>query len=416
MHFSRGVSRGRIRVILVVVLLGLCLLLSGCWDRRELQERNFVLAVGIDYADQPSDSKEKAEQRVASFVQPHGKKVYQLSLQVLNISPSGGSGGGSGGDSGAKGTPRQFVIANTGQTMFEMVRDLSGQVGRSLWFEHIQAIVINEEILKQDGIKPIIDFFSRDSEMRARVRVITTPGQARKILEYKTPNGEPSGLFLNNLLRNHIKNTHLMGAKTDVGFVLQYLANKTDFVLPRAEIGGEVLKVGGGVLIKKDKMVGTMDEYTTKGVKLIRATEKSALITVTCPEHPQNVFTFELFQHDTKLTPHIEGDNIYFTLDIYMIGNIGELQRCPGEGHEGTDNKFLREMEVAFAEEVERNVLHSWHTTQDYQVDVLAAGAALKAYEPKTWEKVKDNWDEIFATVPLIPSVNVTIRGTGERN
>ncbi|QJW45768.1 Ger(x)C family spore germination protein [bacterium BFN5] len=414
MQSAKKTTGRRTRIILVIVLLGLCLILSGCWDRRELQERNFVLAVGIDYADQPADSKEKAERRVANFVQPHGKKVYQLSLQVLNISPSGGSSGS--GEGGAKGAPKHFVIATTGQTMFEMVRDLSGQVGRSLWFEHIQAIVINEEILKQDGIRPIIDFFSRDSEMRARVRVITTPGQARKILEYQTPNGEPSGLFLNYLLRNHVKNTHLLGAKTDVGFVLQYLANKTDFVLPRAEIGGDVLKVGGGVFIKKDKLVGTMDEYTTTGVKLIRATEKSALITVTCPEHPQNVFTFELFQHDTKLTPHVEGDNIYFTLDIYMIGNIGEMQRCPGEGHKATDAKFLREMEVAFAEEVERNVLHAWHTNQEYQVDVLAAGTALKSYEPKTWEKVKDNWDEIFATVPLIPSVNVTIRGSGERN
>lgn len=414
MRSARKATRCRVRIILVVILLGLCLLLSGCWDRRELQERNFVLAVGIDYADQPADSKEKAEQRVTSFVQPHGRKVYELSLQVLNISTSGGSSGS--GESGAKGTPKQFVIGTTGQTMFEMVRDLSGQVGRSLWFEHIQAIVINEEILKQDGIKPIIDFFSRDSEMRARVRVITTPGQARKILEYQTPNGEPSGLFLNYLLRNHVKNTHLMGARTDVGYVLQYLANKTDFVLPRVEIGGDVLKIGGGVFIKKDKMVGTMDEYTTTGVKLIRATEKSALITVPCPEHPENVFTFELFQHDTKLTPHVEGDNIYFTLDIYMIGNIGEMQRCPGEGHKTTDTKFLRAMEVAFAEEVERTVLHAWHTNQEYQVDVLAAGTALKSYEPKTWEKVKDNWDEIFATVPLIPSVNVTIRGAGERN
>lgn len=405
----------RTKVCLVFVLLGLCLLVSGCWDRRELQERNFVLAVGLDYANEPTDSKEQAEQRVETFSQPHGRKVYRLSLQILNISPTGSGGSGGGGDSGQKGTPRHYVISNTGQTMFEMVRDLSGQVGRSLWFEHIQTIVINEEILKQDGIKPIIDFFSRDSEMRARIRVVTTPGEARKILEYKAPNGEPSGLLINYLLRNHVKNAHLMGARTDLGYVLQYLSKNADFVLPRAEIGGEVLKVSGGIMVKKDKMVGVMDEYTTQGIKMIRATEKSMLITVPCPVHPDNIFTFELFQHDTKLTPHVEGDQIYFTLDIYMIGNIGELQRCPGEGHKGTDLEFLRMLEVAFAAEVERNVLYSWKMAQQSKADVVAAGQALKANEPKTWEKVKDHWDDVFPTTRLIPSVNITIRGTGER-
>lgn len=251
--------------------------------------------------------------------------------------------------------------------------------------------------------------------MRARIRVVTTPGEAKKILEYKAPNGEPSGLLINYLLRNHVKNAHLMGARTDLGYVLQYLSKNADFVLPRAEIGGEVLKVSGGIMVKKDKMVGVMDEYTTQGIKMIRATEKSMLITVPCPVHPDNIFTFELFQHDTKLTPHVEGDQIYFTLDIYMIGNIGELQRCPGEGHKGTDLEFLRMLEVAFAAEVERNVLYSWKMAQQSKADVVAAGQALKANEPKTWEKVKDHWDDVFPTTPLIPSVNITIRGTGER-
>lgn len=395
---------------LAVLLLAVSLLLSGCWDRRELQERNFVLAVGIDYARPSQDKAENAEQRLETFTQPNGKKVYQLSLQVLNLKTSGSET-----ESGPDSIEKYYVISNTGQSMFEMVRDMGGQVSRSLWFEHIQAIVINEDVLKEEGINPIVDFFSRDSEMRARIRMITTPGEARKVLEFKTPTGEPSGVFLSELLRNHVKDAHLMGARTDLGFVLQYLANKVDFVLPRVELSGDVLKVGGGILMKQDKMAGVMDEYTTKGVKMIRVTEKSALITIKCPKHPENIFTFELFQHDTKLVPHVDGDKIWFTLDVYMIGNIGELQRCPHDGHKASDPEFVKELQVAFAEEVRRNVLHSWQMTQKMRVDVLAAGKTLKTYQPEVWEKVKDDWPEVFAHTPLEPSINVSIRGSGER-
>lgn len=399
-----------ITAALAVLLVGLSLLLGGCWDRRELQERSFVLAVGVDYAEPPADSAEQAERQTETFVQPKGRKVYLLSLQLLNLSASDNNA-----ESGPGGAEKYFVITSSGQSLFEIVRDMGGQSSRTLWFEHIQTIVINEDVLKEDGINPIVDFFSRDSEMRARIRVITTPNQARKVLEFKTPNGEPSGIFLSGLLRNHVKDAHLMGARTDMGFVLQYLANKVDFVLPRVVLSGDVLKVGGGIAMKQDKMVGVTDEYTTKGMKLIRATEKSALITVSCPAHPEQIFTFELFQHHTKLTPRIDGDKITFTLDIYMIGNIGELQRCPDPGHKASDPAFVKQLEVLFADEVKRNVQHTWQTTQKMKVDVLAAGKALKGSRPERWEKVEDRWPEVFATIPLESSVNVTIRGSGER-
>ena len=42
------------RGALVMLLLGACLLTGGCWDRREIQDRHFVLAVAIDKAETSS--------------------------------------------------------------------------------------------------------------------------------------------------------------------------------------------------------------------------------------------------------------------------------------------------------------------------------------------------------------------------
>lgn len=36
---------------IVVLILGCCLFLTGCWDRRELQDTVFVAAIGVDYKD-----------------------------------------------------------------------------------------------------------------------------------------------------------------------------------------------------------------------------------------------------------------------------------------------------------------------------------------------------------------------------
>ncbi len=378
---------------------------SGCWDRRELQERNFVLAVAIDTADAGFKPEQGAEvKRIETFLQPHGTKRYRLSLQLLKPSSSGDE----------KDKARTYVISNTGESMFEMVRDMLGQSSKSLWFEHVQAIIISESVLKQAGLGEVLDFFKRDSEMRSRIKIYVTSGEARRFLEYNPPSKEAGGLYLAEIIGLHVRNVHVVGARTDLGFVIQYLDNNADLLLPRIEMAGKVVKMGGAALFRKDKLIGYADEYAVAGRKFAAATEKSAIVTIPCPDHPDHQVIFELFRHDTRLRPHVDGDNLYFTLDINMYGNIGEIQGDIGQDNI-MDTLYIHKLETAFAEEIKRNVLYAENVfKKQMRVDPISLfGGKLRAYEPETWAKVKDQWNEIYPDVPLVISVNVSILNIG---
>lgn len=392
-----------------MILLVVCLFTAGCWDARELQERSFVLAAAIDKVDEGEQGPKDKERQAETFVQLHGDKKYRLSLQVLKL------GGGGGGDEAGrkKDDSRTFILSNTGNSLFEMVRDMLGQSSKGLFFEHFQTLVISEAALKESGLLPIMDFFRRDPEMRWRIRVIVTPGNARSILEFKPPTGEPGGIFLASILRNHGRNFHVPGSRTDIGYLTQNLDNNRDFVLPRIVKEGGVLKVGGAAVFKKDKFVGYIDEKAVAGTKFIFGTERSGIITLPCKEHPDDILAFELFSHETKLSAHTEGENIYFVLDIVMRGNLGEVT-CGADHQETLSENYIREAEVAFADEVKRQILYSHQISQKMGADYNQLGSKLKATKPKVWEKVRDNWDEVFPTVPLVVSVNVTIQGIGE--
>ncbi|SDF16867.1 Ger(x)C family spore germination protein [Sporolituus thermophilus] len=387
-----------------MAIICLCLLLTGCWDRRELQDRNFVLAVAIDVADAGEQgSQAAAVKRAETFVQPHGAKRYRLSLQVLRLAAA---------EPEAKkaAVVKTYVISNTGESIIEMIRDMLGQTSKSLYFEHIQTIVISEAAVKQAGLTPIIDLFRRDAEMRWRIKIYITPGEARPLLEYKPPTGEPGGVYLAQIVQLHSRNIHVAGARTDLGYIAQMLDNNADVIIPRIEMADKVVKAGGLAAFKKDKFVGYVDEYAAMGLKFIRGTEKSAVFSVTCPDHPGEVLAFELFHHDTKLTPHVADDKIYFTLDIAMRGNIGEIQ---GTGHDTTKPDHIRKLELLFAEEVKRSVLYAKEVSQALGVDALTFSKKLKAHEPNVWKQIEDRWDEIYPTIPLVVSVNVTIRNIG---
>jgi spore germination protein KC len=296
--------------------------------------------------------------------------------------------------------------------MFDMVRDMRGQTSKALWFEHIQVIVISEEAVRRANLSKLLDFFLRDGEMRWRTRVYITPGKAQELMEFKPPTGEPGGIYLAGMARQGAKNPHIAEARTDIGFTNATINENGDVILPRIELVKDKVKINGAAMFKKNRFIGYIDEYTVKGLKFIRGTEKSALVPFECPVHPGEFALFELFRHHTKLTPHVDGESIWFTLDIAMRGNLGEVS-C-GMEHDTRDPVYLEKARMAFAKAVERNIAHTKQVCQTMGVDVLGFARYLKAYKPETWERVKENWQDVFPAIPLYTSVNVTILHVGE--
>ncbi|CVK18792.1 Ger(x)C family spore germination protein [Sporomusa sphaeroides] len=389
-------------LVIWLLLAAICLPLAGCWDQRELQNRQMVLAAAVDIAE--GDEKEQEQ-----FAQPHGGKKFRLSVQLLDIEPQQGEQQG-----GAK--ISTFVISGTGHLFSEIERDMLGQLGKPMNWEHIQAIVISQAAIEAGGIGQIMDWFVRDIEMRWRIRVYVTTGEAKPIIEYQPPNGEPNGLFLSGIGRNYLKDPHIAGADTELGFLIIRMDNKVAAPFPTIQLTGDVLKVGGTALIMNGELAGYVDEYDSLGAKLITGLEKSAIITTACTKHPDRIYAFELFRHDTRLTPHVSGDNIYYTLDIAMYGNIGEMEGCPEpHEHEVRDPQYIRKLELQFAEEVKKAVYHSYKRHQALRADALRMGKKMQIRYPKKWAEIKDRWHkEIFPFIPLVVSVNVTIHQLGE--
>lgn len=386
-----------------LMVVCLCLITSGCWDRRELQDRGFVTAVAIDLAEDGKSSGSELE----SFTRREGEKPLRLSVQILKLSSSGG-----GSDPQPKGEGKTYVLSNTGVSLHEMVRDMLGQTSKGLYFEHIQAILISEAVLKEYSVRQIIDFWRRDAEMRWRTRIFVVDGQAREVLNFEPPTGEPGGIFLASIARLYTRDMHIASPQTDLGATSQVLDEGGDVVLPRLEYKNHNVKVQGLAVFKKDRFITYWDEYTIKGIRMIKGNLKSAIVTVDCPGHPRSVLSFELFRHSTVFRPHVEGDKIYFTLDAAWRGNLSEVS-CQ-EPHDTLDLEFQEKAEKLLAEEIKHNISYSLNIARQTGVDTMNFAKYLKAYEPETWNRIKDNWDEVYPTIPVYATVRVSVQNVGE--
>lgn len=386
-----------------LLLIAASVVVSGCWDRVEIQDRSFVLAMAIDVAEAPH-SAARPEARVEWYVQGADQpRPFRFSLQVLKLG-SRERGGGE--------PSKTFVLSNTGNSIFETLRDTLGQSSKALWFEHNQAVIISEAAARRGGLSRVMDFWQRDAEMRWRMSLFVSRGEAAPLLDFTPPSGEPGGIYLANVARRHVKDSHLATAATDLLFTTESLDAKGDLALPVLELAGKALKIKGAALFKKGNLVGYIDEYAIQGVRFIRGVEKDVVITAPDPDNLGEFVVFEVFRHDTKIKPHVDGDNIYFTLDIAMRGNIGEISNKNKLNALNTEE--LRRMQTFIVEEVKRNIMYGQAAVQAKGTDILYFGKLLKAEEPKIWARVKDNWDTIFPTIPLYVSVNVSIINIGE--
>src|SRR5690606_19541113 len=98
-----------------------CLGLTGCWDRVEIDQRGFVVGVGIDAAPEPENEEQQAKK---------GKK-YRGTYQIIKpsglSSTTGGKGGGGGQDT-------HFDITVEEDSLPAITSRISTRVGRSPFF------------------------------------------------------------------------------------------------------------------------------------------------------------------------------------------------------------------------------------------------------------------------------------------
>lgn len=108
------------------VLLVFITMLTGCWDRRELEERTSVLAVAVDIVEGRED-------------------LYKMTVQIpIPIKIAGSSGQGGGGNSDAV-----KIMSVTGRTVTDAANNLQLRLNQKLFLGHTRVLAISEEVAKE---------------------------------------------------------------------------------------------------------------------------------------------------------------------------------------------------------------------------------------------------------------------------
>lgn len=375
----------RISICLYVLLFSIPIL-SGCWDRQEIESNAFILGVGIDAA-----KNEKIE------------VTFEVAL------PQSFAGGGEGGSSGDE--EPTLDISIVAEDMVDATNSLLARLNHYPDFGHLQLVVFGEEYAKK-GFQEVMDFFFRDTSIRYRTSVAVSEGEAKKIFEFKPKTSKSVSRYINQIIKNNSKENLEIFQLQTIGTIHDNYIRNSPVFLTKISAGENTVGVAGGGVFKDNKLLGWLDGQETHAVRwLIGDTVKGGTLRIKMPESKGGNIGLDIFYSRSSLTPVLKNDQITADVKIYVEGDIDFV------GSRNVEHKveeLTLEWEKAFEKYIRENVNSTFMRTRDnYGADIFEIDGKTIDYYPKYWEANKERWDEVFKTVELELDVDVNIRRVG---
>ncbi|WP_235864575.1 Ger(x)C family spore germination protein [Ureibacillus acetophenoni] len=378
----------------ITLLIVILLLLTGCWDKIELEKRAFVYGVGIDLAEEQSSSKSSKIKLTSQLIVPE---------QLVTL-----SGGGSG--------PAYRNLSATGDTIINNNRETLKQTSRVTDVTHLRVILFSEDVIKQPNLfKEHIDVFLREKDMRRGMLIAIASGKAGDLLSVEPEDEKLPSHYIGELLeiRGNIETVESIR----IGDIQEKVLQQESFTLPQLKklepkiIDYEGIAVYNG---RKAQMVGTLKGDEAKGLNIIIEEKNTGTLNI---EVDGKVAAIELLRIDHKFQlENNDPSNLQFKINLKVNGTIAEQYGNQDVMKEEVHKKFEIELKEKISELTEKAVEK---LQKDYMTDVLGLGTYLHHYHPKLWEQMKNNWEigeNYFSKSKITFDIDVLIERPGTIN
>jgi Ger(x)C family germination protein len=358
------------------------LMMSGCWDRREINDIAFVLGTAID--------RDK-----------EGIKVSLLIPLPGNLGGNAGGGGG-GGKSGGKPYTIKAVRGIEGLTT-----KLQLGMSRTLFFGHRRVLLIGEDAMKE-GIIPLLDSVARVPENRLSTFIAVTKGKAADYLIAnekleRFPVEQMRELLQSNAtIRTSVKEVISDINKVGTEALFPYLELKKSTAVGEKS---EEIQAIGFVLTRDGKQVGVVQGEEAYGMRLLKGKFKPFAVLL---KTDRGDLSFEISKAASRIKPYVKGNDIHFDLKLNLDINI------LGTEAESDIIKDLPKIQKQVEQKMSMDTQQLLEILKSKQSDVIGFGQQLNRAFPQKWESDwKPQWPALLSKCNFHVSVTANISRVG---
>lgn len=370
-------------ILIILNLLILCLVLTGCWSYREIDSLYIIAGIAIDKIPETDQ--------------------YNITTELVNIK-----------ENELEKNFESILLENTGDSIADAVTNMIRVSGKTPYWAHATTVIISEEVARE-GIMPFLDLFTRNQDLRLGINVyISKENSAKKILEVE---GFSTDIRSYELAIMADKKELLIKAPT---LKIYELVNKLSIpkvhtVLPTIKFfhnnGKNTNQLAGGAVFSGGKLVGFLDEEETFPYLFIKNQIKAGTINVKTKEkNPYDKIILDIKKNKTKLKPVYKNDKISFDIFIKTDTTIAELTTMTdyisSEGRKTLKKLAEQSLEI----QIEN---HIKDIQKRFGFDIFGFGNIIRQRNPKLWKSIENDWDSIFKYMEFNVICDIDIKNSG---
>ncbi|HYF84098.1 MAG TPA: Ger(x)C family spore germination protein [Clostridia bacterium] len=362
----------------IAVLLSCMLLLTGCWDKIEIEDRLFVLAIGIDKTKE-TEKKTPEDRYTLSFVSPVVDQVKE------------GPG------------PAFKTYKTVNNTVIMSVSQLMERFSQKQFFGHTKAIFFGEDVMKDEELlKGVIDGVSRYPELHNSMYAYIVPSRAEDVFKVKPMFDKLLMPYITGITENSDYTSRILKLSL-ADMVIKLADQKGSVVIPEIIPDKDEVKMNGAGVIKEYKFIGYLGDQEVAVYNWLTDKAEGGNISVEY-EDVSVAFRHFTFRRDIKLSK-VEGGKIYLEYKMETEGSIEEYMM----GKRILDDAVLKEVETEIEKRLEgesEKLVKKFQ--QEFRVDLIGARDYLSKHQPKLFKTIEKDYDKYF-TDSIVINVNADV-------
>lgn len=359
------------KIILIIITT---LLLTGCWDNVEINDREYIFAVGID----------KGE---------NDNLIFTAEIPKIN--------------EGSK--EQRLIYTEESKNFANFYNDSFVRTDKVISDRLMQVIVIGESVASDPEIfKKIFDEIERSPQINRRVKLAIAKCDAKDIITTEIPSNPIVGRYLSEMLVKLKKSMY-----QDIYTFDEALLNLQDYgsgMIPIVEKYEDSLKVESSAVMKDYKHIGNLNNDENEIIMLLLDPKDSNLKNINVNLEGS---TISLGAVDIKMTEKIDlhGDrlsvNYYVSLNCYIDSFTLNNKSL-------ADINFINKIKETATNQITDQTNDTLNKLQKtYKADVLRIKDSLYKYHKKDFDKIKDKYEQVFADADINVYYVMDIKSTG---
>ena len=365
-------KRRKISILLSLLLLPL--LLTGCFDYHDINKVTFPTSIIFDVDDL-------------------GQEIVYLDC----IKPYRSTN-----DSSDKG--RRIIYKGEGKTALEAINDINRASSFKLDYSQTRAYIFTEKASRK-GIKKFLDLINNNSEFSMKPSAFVYYGDVDELLKTVSTDEEYLGLFLNDLVGkakynsravrsniNYYLSNILMGSNTALLTSISLEDNAID----------KKIEIQGSSVFKDNVLVVRIDMENSLIYNIMMGNAKSGTLEITNPQSKENFITLQILDSSMKDKLEFQDGKYKLIKDVNLEVSVSEIQ-----GELIVDTNALDYIKVNEEAYINGYAEYLFNKYKEENLDIFDIDRLAEMYYPN------ENIDNPLSVTELEVNTKLIIIGTG---